>query len=114
MTDRISYITSPLSLSDKDAFSEASKEELRVLLALIECGGRFDSVAELASHARVSVARAGSSLVFWEEAGVIRKTESQTITEEFEERIELGKIREIPAKEAASRKVNRYFRFHKS
>lgn len=103
MTDKkISYITSPLALSDKEAFSEASKEELRVLLALVECEGKANSVTDVASRARVSAARAGSALVFWEEAGVIRKdTGAQTITEEFEERLELGRIREMSARDAA-------------
>ncbi len=103
MTDKISYITAPLKLTDKEAFAEASKEELRVLLALIECGGRSNSAAALAARAQVSAARAGAALVFWEEVGVIRKgTDTQTITEEFEERIELGKIREVSAKDTAN------------
>jgi len=102
MTERISYIVSPLRISDKDSFSEASKEELRVLLALIERGGKDGSVAEIAKRAQVSAARAGASLVFWEEAGVIRKDGApQTITEEFEERIDSGKIREVSAKDTA-------------
>lgn len=103
MTDKISYITSPIKVSDNEAFGEASKEELRVLLALIECGGMLDSQDSLASLAKVSVARAGAAVVFWEEAGVIRKSEAhQTITEEFEERLELGKIREVSAKDTAN------------
>lgn len=102
MTDKISYITSPLTVSDKEAFAEASKEELRVLLALIECGGKIDTASSLAALAQVSSARAGSALVFWEEAGVIQKAEhTQTITEEFEERLELGKIRETSALDTA-------------
>ena len=102
MTDKISYITAPIKVSDNEAFKEASKEELRVLLALIECGGALDSQEALASLAKVSTARAGAAVVFWEEAGVIRKSEAhQTITEEFEERLELGKIREVSSKDAA-------------
>ena len=102
MTDKISYITAPLAVSDKEAFAEASKEELRVLLALIECSGRANTAADIATLAQVSAARAGSALVFWEEAGVIRKAEhAQTITEEFEERLELGKIRETSALDTA-------------
>ena len=102
MTDKISYITAPLAVSDKEAFAEASKEELRVLLALIECSGRANTAADIATLAQVSAARAGSALVFWEEAGVIRKAEhAQTISEEFEERLELGKIRETSALDTA-------------
>jgi DnaD/phage-associated family protein len=75
---------------------------LRVLLALIECGGCVSSAAALAALAGVSSARAGAALVFWEEAGVIRKdSEKQTITEEFEERLEHGKIREVSSAEVA-------------
>lgn len=89
------YIYTPLSVSDKDAFSEASKEELRVLLALIECDGRFENIDTLAALARTSKARASSALVFWQEARVITAGESvPTITEEFEERLDAGKIRE--------------------
>ena len=102
MTDIISYITSPIELTDKEAFIEASREELRVLLALIECGGKLDSAATLAKRAQVSSARTSAALVFWEEAGVIKKSSAQTITEEFEERIELGKIREVSAKDTAN------------
>ena len=98
----IDYSVLPLSLTDREAFTEASREELRVLLALIESNGRFDSEDELSKKASTSMARALSSLVFWEEAGVIApRAESEktaenltrpSITEEFEERIELGKI----------------------
>lgn len=96
------YIYSPLSISDKEAFYEASREELRVLLALLECGGKIDSVEELAQAAKASLARTSSALLFWEEARIIRKGgNQQTITEEFEERIRSGKIREITSADAA-------------
>ena len=103
MTDsEIFYSSSPLSVTETDAFTEASREELRVLLALIEKDGKFESIDSLAAIAKISKARASSSLAFWEEAGIIRKNpDAPTITEEFEEKIRLGEIREITAKEAA-------------
>ena len=107
----IDYLTIPKTLTDKSEFTEASREELRVLLALIEANGRFSSEEELAKKAATSKARAVSSLVFWEEAGVITPREKgaeaienltrPTITEEFEERIELGEISEESAVKVA-------------
>ena len=93
----IKYTVLPLAVTDKAAFTEASREELRVLLALIESGGSFTSVDELALSASVSLSRARSALVLWEEEGAIRSSDSipnapTTVTEEFESRIELGKI----------------------
>ena len=96
------YKILPLSVTDKDAFLEASKEELRVLVALIELSGDFDGAHTLASLANVSKSRASSALVFWEEAGVIHKHDAPTtITEEFEERIKAGEILEEDAKTVA-------------
>lgn len=81
------------ALTSGEAFTEASREELRVLLALIANGGRAESDAALASLAGVSRGRASSALVFWEESGVISERDgAPTITEEFEERVELGKL----------------------
>ena len=104
MTDsEIFYRCAPLSVTETEAFAEASREELRVLLTLIEKNGSIESLEALAALARTSKARASSSLTFWEEAGVIRKgSDVPTITEEFEERIRLGEIREVTAKEAAT------------
>ena len=104
MTDsEIFYRCAPLSVTETEAFAEASREELRVLLTLIEKNGSIESLEALAALARTSKARASSSLTFWEEAGVIRKgTDVPTITEEFEERIRLGEIREVTAKETAT------------
>ena len=100
MTDILSYICAPLKISDKEAFCEASREELRVLLALIEKNGMAFDMDEIASLSKTSKTRAASALVFWEEAGVIRKS-TPTITEEFEERLKLGEIREESAKDVA-------------
>ena len=85
------YKVLPLNISSKDAFLDASREELRVLLVLIENGSDDISDSEIASRAGISKARALSAVVFWEEAGVISKSED-TITYEFEERLKDGEI----------------------
>ncbi len=96
----IKYIITPLSVSNKEAFTEASREELRVLIALIECDGIFDSAEALAKRASVSKTRCSSALVLWEESEVIKKSAesdgavsaSVSITEEFEDRLRKGEI----------------------
>lgn len=99
----IEYKMKPLSVTDKDAFIEASVEELRVLVALIECGGCVKSNDALAKSAHVSKPRASSALVFWQEAGVIgSRAGSPTITEEFEERLQKGEISEESSEEVAN------------
>ena len=85
------YKVLPLNISSKDAFLDASREELRVLLVLIENGREDISDAEIAARAGISKARALSAAVFWEEAGVISKSED-TITYEFEQRLKDGEI----------------------
>lgn len=89
----IDYKFNARSLTLSEAFTEASREELRVLLALVANGGRVESDEDIAKAAGVSRGRASSSLVFWEESGIIAKNDgTPTITEEFEERIQLGKL----------------------
>ena len=84
------------SITKSAVFAEASREELRVLLALIECSGKC-SETELARLSGVSRARCVSALALWEEAGVIKngeslipKEEDTTVTEEFEDSVRLG------------------------
>ena len=96
------YDIFPLSVCETDAFPEASKEELRVLLALIESSGRFADTDGLAALAKTSKARCAAALVFWQEAGVIRESDDRPkITDEFEERLKSGEIRESEAKSVA-------------
>lgn len=98
----IKYSILPLSVSDKEAFIEASREELRALLALVETSGEIANIDELASLAKISKTRASSALTFWQEANVIKeKSSSPTITEEFEEKIRKGEITEVPMKNVA-------------
>ena len=85
------YKIFPLRLTDKDAFLEASREELRVLLALIEREGDSDALEKVCG---VSKARVRSALMLWQEAGVIEPADEKagTITYEFEERLRSSEI----------------------
>lgn len=97
------YKVLPLRLSALPEFSEASCEELRVLLALVECEGRFESSESLAALAKVSKSRCTSAIAFWAEAGVIteRIDGAPIITEEFAERLTKDEIDEAPSSEVA-------------
>lgn len=97
----INYSVKPLSVVENPSFREASKEELRVLLALIELDGCAKSISSLATASGISVARCKAAIAFWEESGVIVGSKEPTITEEFEERLLLGEIDEVPATEVA-------------
>ena len=96
------YKITPIRVTDKEAFVEASVEELRVLVALIECNGCPKSTDALAKAAHVSKTRAASAIVFWQEAEVIKPLgDTPTITEEFEDRLRKGEITEESAEEIA-------------
>lgn len=88
------YEILPLDLKDKEAYLEASKEELRVLLGLMELAGRGSfSITELVSICKVSRARVNSAIVYWLEAGFIKEFDGKnTITYEFEQRLRKGEI----------------------
>ena len=84
------------------AFTEASKEELRVLLALVQLDGEVDSTEALAEAVMISPARCKAALAFWEESGIISPDDGRpTITEEFEERLVRGEIDVVPAVKVA-------------
>ena len=87
------------ALIGNSAFTEASREELRVLLALTELDGRAESAEWLAKQTGISTARCRSSLAFWEEAGVISPVEESapSVSEEFSDRLVRGEIDEEPA-----------------
>ncbi len=84
--------------SEKEEFLEASAEELRVLVALIESGTTAPD--KLSKICKMSRARTVSALSYWREAGVITEG-GPTITEEFEERLRLGELEEKSSKELA-------------
>lgn len=99
---RLKYLIDLTSVSSNPSFKEASREELRTLISLIELEGSAQSVKSIASSASVSVARCKAALAFWEESGVIRQDDGiPTVTEEFEERLLRGEIDETPAREVA-------------
>ena len=96
------YSVNILNLSEKDSFQDASKEELRVLLAIISAGGRFEDSDHLARLAKTSRARAAASLAFWEDAKVITEGKAEiaaetTVKAEYEN----DEIPEQSAKEVA-------------
>lgn len=99
---KIVYSIKLSGVSKKDVFVEASREELRVLLALIEKGGEVDSEEELAKIANATKARCISALTLWEAEGVIAKIDTRpTLSEEFEEKIREGEVDEELSVEVA-------------
>lgn len=78
-----------LSISASESFAEASAEELRVLLALIEGGFEYSSEEELATAARTTRSRVAGALALFESDGVIAEdTGEPDITFEFESTFE--------------------------
>lgn len=99
---KLNYRVNLLRITSNPAFKEASKEELRALIALTELSGKAEGAKELAEAAGISLARCRSALTFWEEAGVIREDDgTPSLTDEFEERLVRGEIDEVPATEVA-------------
>ena len=83
------YSVNIFNLSERDSFKDASREELRVLLALLSVDGRFSDTEHLASLSHTSRARAAASLAFWQDAGIIVEKRKETaadtnIREEYE------------------------------
>lgn len=101
------YEISPLQVSRTPEFTDATAEELRVLLALIEAGGTATR-ADLAAAAHVSETRLSHAVSLWEAAGVIRPDKQAgsdheipqntytppAVTYEFPERVSAGGIDE--------------------
>lgn len=73
------------AITSSDGFQDASAAELRVLLALIECGGAVSDEMALADLSGTTKARVASALALWEEAGVISAEEkvSAAVSDEF-------------------------------
>ena len=82
------YIIDLRSISSKECFADASKEELRVLLAILSENGNITDEATLASLSHTSKARAIASIAFWQEAGVLLEGEAKAndgnIREEYD------------------------------
>lgn len=99
---KVNYRIDRLAVIGNPSFAEASKEELRALLALVELSGVCESESDLASAAKISLARCKSALSFWEESGVILPEGTPSVTEEFDDRLNLGEIDEVPSKQVAA------------
>ena len=80
-----SYKTDLDALVSSESFKEATREELKVILALMANGGKVDTDT-LVSTAGVSKPRLTAALTLWEQSGVIKEYHG-TLTEEFSERI---------------------------
>lgn len=99
---KLNYRLNLLRVTATTSYKEATAEELRTLVALIECDGKCDGVEELAEMALVSPSRCRASIALWEAAGVIREDDgTPTIVDEFDERLLRGEIDETPATEVA-------------
>ena len=96
------YATTALCATDKEAFHEASREELRVLVAIMEKDGAPLSEDALSKLSGTSLARTKSAIALWEAEGVISVSDADTnIIYEFEESISRGEISEESSKEVA-------------
>lgn len=113
-----------------DGYTELTAEELRVFVALIENGGRLDSLDLLATSAGVSISRCRSALTMLDAIGIIKeentseigrgngdtivKDESNSgneadtdehktfsVTDEFEYRLRHGEIESVSSVEVA-------------
>ena len=90
------YKASLLGLCQNPAFTEASAEEMRVLLTLASLDGAPIEESDIARMAGVSSARCRAAIAFWEGAGILSVNKTQGIVEEFEERLVAGEIDEEP------------------
>lgn len=97
---RFTVLTDKICASD--AFSEASREELRVLLAIITNGGEVGDEESLAKTASVSRARAVAAVALWEESGIIRGSAQRRVSEEFEDAYNERDLEEKDSQEVAS------------
>ena len=84
---------------ENPAFLEASREELRVLLALL--ANDTLGADEIALICGISRARASSAIMFWRELESSDANSEPTITEEFEERLRQGELEEEASKKVA-------------
>ncbi len=88
-----------LHISSSDAFLEASAEELRALLCLLETEGKA-GVDQIAKAAGISKARAKSAMAFWSVALETPKAET-TVVDEFAYRLRASELDEMTRKETA-------------
>ena len=89
-----------LKLIENPAFLEASRDELRVLVALL--ANKDLAADEISLICGISRARASSAISFWNEVGVLSENGVPTITEEFEDTLRHGEIIEEASKKVAA------------
>jgi hypothetical protein len=95
------YKASLFGLCQNPAFTEASAEELRVLLTLVSLDGAPTEESDITRLAGVSAARCRAAIAFWEGAGILSVNKTTGIVEEFEERLSAGEIDEEPTLKVA-------------
>lgn len=88
-------------LTSSPSFKEASAEELRVLIALLQVDGHPVSEEELGALCGISLARTRSSLALWESEGAV-KVYTDNISEEFEHKLRDSEIPELKSVTVAS------------
>ena len=90
---------------DLPSFTEASREELRVLISVIAIGKTPISEEELSKIAGTSLARTRSALMLFEECDVIEKDDTLSplgkVVYEFESKNDIGKLTPESSMEAA-------------
>ena len=69
-------------LVSSESFTEASKEELRVLVAIM-CTNAAVSIEQLAASAGVSVPRTKAAITLFEECGIITKNDESGFVKSF-------------------------------
>ena len=73
-------------ICSSEAYRDASLDELRVLLAIIDCGGRPMTREQLAEIAGVSPSRVTAARVYWQESGILSEGEGifASVIDEYE------------------------------
>lgn len=84
-----------LNITKSECFAEATKEELRVLLALIEGSFNYSDETELARAAKTTKSRVISALALFESEGIIRPYEAAGISFEYGDCGEERSAREV-------------------
>ena len=97
MNEMKSFVYINSAPTECDSFEDASRDELRALIALMEAK-RPLTADEVADRAKISSPRAASALMLWAESGVIRESSVEpVITEEFDTPTRKGEISERAA-----------------
>lgn len=105
------FIVRTDKILDMSSFTEASREELRVLIAVIAIGKTPITEEELAKISGTSLARTKSALMLYEECGIIVKSDTGShlgeVIYEFESKSKIGElITETPIEAAKSIRDN--------